>query len=184
MLTLFYKLFNWILFHYFIHLNFNYQAYDQKKETIMKKIVLGLVVLALSVFTVVDASAQREEGASNVLIAKEYKVKKFHTIDELNEMNKGALVTLYKERIEDLFSILPFAALTTQPGVTLDDLGIPSDSRNTQLLSKEATDADNLYKSVESIITGLVPYGDKKDIVWAILLYEDVIKRANVGNDL
>ena len=149
----------------------------------MKKIILGLA-LAVGLMIANNASAQTKPEATNVVIKKEYKVKKFHTIDELSDMPKGKLVNLYKERIEDIFSILPYASLTTQPGITLEDLGIPTTPTNTELLRKESTDSEALYLSVDKIISLLVPYSDTKDIVWSILLFEDVIKKLNVGNDL
>ena len=146
----------------------------------MKK---ALTLFGFLFLTLLSVNAQKEP-VTETLISKDIKVQKFHTIDDLNDMNKGALINLYVERVKVLSSILPFAALSTQPGVTYDDLGIPKTDQNISLLQKELIDANNLYASVEKMLNLLIPYSDKSDIVWAILFFEETIKKASLGNNL
>ena len=149
----------------------------------MKNLVVTFLCFCSFVLSTSLLSAQKEEP-NTVLITKEYKVKKFYTINELNDLGKGALVKLYVERVEDIMTVLPYASLTTESGTTYEDLGIPITPSNISLLEKEKVQSETLFASVLKMMNLLVPYADKKDIVWAILLFEDTIKKANVGNSL
>ena len=149
----------------------------------MKNLVVTFLCFCSFVLSTSVLNAQKEEP-NTVLITKEYKVKKFYTINELNDLSKGALVKLYVERVEDIMTVLPYASLTTESGTTYEDLGIPITPSNISLLEKEKVQSETLFASVLKMMNLLVPYADKKDIVWAILLFEDTIKKANVGNSL
>lgn len=119
--------------------------------------------------------AQKKKEAKSI-ISSNVAIKKYHNKDELDRMQKGELLVLYKERIESLVKLLPYIAFATKPGVTMSTLGIPNDSDNRKALEDqfEAT-ADFLKTNVE-FQNRILPYSDTNNLVAAILFYEETMK--------
>jgi hypothetical protein len=129
-----------------------------------------------------SASAQTNKVPTPI-IRPEVQLDKYHTIDELNQLNKGDLIQLYKKRFQVMGQLLPYIALTTKPGTTLKDLGIPDNSENKSLLEKEGKASAELDKSVQESLDAFIAYADKSNIVWAILFYEEIIRKILMGKD-
>ncbi|MCS6823393.1 MAG: hypothetical protein NZ529_03795 [Cytophagaceae bacterium] len=110
-------------------------------------------------------------------------LRKYHTIDELNNLGKGELINLYKERFRVLVYLLPYCALSSKPGITLKDLGIPENSENKTLLEKENKTGEEFDKAVNASLDNFIAYADRSNIIWAILFYEDTIRKVSLGKD-
>lgn len=117
------------------------------------------------------------------LVNPQANIQKYHTIDELNAKAKGELIALYKERFKVLTLLLPYSALSTRPGMTLKELGIPESSENKALLEKEGKTGDAFNESVNVSLDNFIAYADKTSIVWSILFFEDTIRKLAIGKD-
>lgn len=137
----------------------------------MKKIILLGLFLCLSNF----AEAQKTTKVVGI-IASGTAVKKFHEKGELESMTKGPLIDLYVERVRVLTGTFPYIALTTKQGVTLADVGVPT---NAETEKASVTYRENLTiftKATEDYQRAMMSYADKVNIIAAILYYEDTLK--------
>ena len=149
----------------------------------MKK---NLLVLALLSVTTLVFSQKKEKGKDAAVpltttltyVSADAKIEKFHTEEELKKLGKIELTTLYLERVKVLTEIIPFLALHTKPGATLKEIGIPETETNIKHMEKEVTNKKNYLSAVNETLDDIIPFADKINIIWSILLYEEIIKKA------
>lgn len=110
-------------------------------------------------------------------------ISKYHNLETLNNMSKGALLNLYTERIEVILNILPNIAFATKPGVTLGSLGIPVSKENIKHLDESHEATSNYIQSTLTFQRSLLPYSDTNDLKAAILFYEETLKSLHTYND-
>ncbi|TSE08154.1 MULTISPECIES: hypothetical protein [Aquimarina] len=142
----------------------------------MKK--LTTIVLLLLSITSINAQTKNQRS---VLYTPDKLVTRFHTIDELQELNKGALIQLYLERTKEIFIAIPYLSLTNTAGTTLSDLGIEESSENIKVVEKNIEIARRAFEYTENTVKKLVPYSDTSDIIWSILYFEEMIKKMRLG---
>jgi hypothetical protein len=142
----------------------------------MKAIFIFLLVCFMNLYS------QNNKG-NTPIVSPNATISKFHSIDELNTMGKGELIILYKERFKVLTYLLPYSALTTKPGATLKDLGIPENGENKSLIEKENKAAADLEKAVNISLENFIAYADKNNIIWSILFYEEMIRKLMIGKE-
>lgn len=138
----------------------------------MKKL---LILLALFTFTLTFSQT------SVSIIPTTSNVKKYHELQELENMNKGQLLILYTERIKTLVNILPYIALTTKPGVSVKDIGIPLE--NNKLIIKQQEKTKTFLEETIEFQKLVTPYADKNDLIKSIIYYEDMLKALNILNE-
>lgn len=137
----------------------------------MKK---NIILLSFSLFLVTSFGfAQKKEAKS--IISSKVRLK-YHTKENLERMNKGEMLTLYIERIENLVHILPYIAFATKPGVTMTTLGIPNDNDNRKALDDQFESAESFLATNREFQGRILPYSDKSDLIAAILFYEEIMK--------
>lgn len=150
----------------------------------MKK---NLLVFALLSSTTFCFAQKKEKGQKDAAIpvtttltyvSADAKIEKFHTEEELKKLGKIELTNLYLERVKILTEIIPFLALHTKPGATLKEIGIPETETNIKHMEKEVTNKKNYLAAVNETLDDIIPFADKVNIIWSILLYEDIIKKA------
>lgn len=141
----------------------------------MKKIIfLSLFML----FAVGNVNAQAKKPKS-IISTSGAALKKFHEKSELDGMQKGALLELYKERIKVLVNLLPYLALTNKPGMTMQDVGIPDTSENNKALDNQQTNVQTFVQATVDFQSLMVPYADKGNLVTSILYYENMLRELN-----
>ncbi len=116
-----------------------------------------------------------------ILFGNDKLVTQFHTIDELQELNKGKLIELYLERTREIFVVLPYLSLSNKPGTSLSDIGIKEDSDNLKIVEKNNEIADRAFEYTTNTIKELTPYSDTDKIIWTILYLEEMIKKMRLG---
>nr|WP_321235011.1 hypothetical protein [uncultured Psychroserpens sp.] len=126
--------------------------------------------------------AQKKNAPVNIISGK-VNISKYHSHDELNRMTKGELLTLYIERIEVIVNILPNIAFATKPGVTMGSLGIPETKENKKALEANREASVNYFDSTVEFQTSILPYSDTRDLIAAILFYEETLKSLHTYND-
>lgn len=137
---------------------------------------MRIIMLFLGVFAITTTSfAQKSKGPKSI-ISDKVGIRKYHVKTDLENMPKGDLLVLYKERIETLVNILPFIAFATKPGVTMASLGIPIDSDNTKALEDQFEATDEFLKVSNEFRKRILPYSDTKNLIAAILFYEETMK--------
>lgn len=134
----------------------------------MRKFYLCALVFFL--LTSVNVKAQ-EKVVINIRGISTYYDKK-----DLEGMTKGQLMPLYVERVKILFSIIQYFGVTKKSGVTFKDLGIPTSKENVKLLETEIENREGFLKNNEAFLNGILPYSDTRNIVEAILFYQEVLK--------
>jgi hypothetical protein len=144
---------------------------------------VSLILFCLTAFSAKILGQTKNKKEESSLIDPSITISSFYTIDELNAMGKAELIKLYKERFKVIINILPYNALTSRPGATLEELGIPQTSENKALLVEEEKNSEVFYKSFDASLNNFIAYADKSNIVWSILFFEDTIKRVSLGKD-
>lgn len=136
---------------------------------------MRIIMLFLGVFAITTSFAQKSKGPKSI-ISDKVGIRKYHVKTDLENMPKGDLLVLYKERIETLVNILPFIAFATKPGVTMASLGIPIDSDNTKALEDQFEATDEFLEVSNEFRKRILPYSDTKNLIAAILFYEETMK--------
>ncbi|WP_299219725.1 hypothetical protein [uncultured Aquimarina sp.] len=143
----------------------------------MKKII----TLLLITLTISSISGQTKK--KGVFFDNDKLINRFHTIDELQDLNKGALIELYLERAREIFVVLPYLSLNNKPGTSLSDVGIKEDSDKIKIVEKNNEIADRAFVYTTNTIKELVPYSDTDKIIWAVLYFEEMIKKMRLGKE-
>ncbi len=126
--------------------------------------------------------AQKKKKQQNI-ISEKVSIAKYHDKDELNQMQKGKLLSLYIERIEVIVKILPNIAFTTKPGVTIASLGIPNTKEHRKALEENIEASTNYFENTIEFQRKILPYSDKSNLVAAILFYEETLKSLHTYNE-
>lgn len=148
-------------------------AIVKPKTTDMK---LRVMLLCFSMFLVTSVLlAQKKKGPKSI-ISEKVAIKKYHVKSDLENMQKGELLVLYKERIESLIKTLPYIAFATKPGITMASLGIPIDNDNTKALDDQFDATDDFLETSNQFQGRILPYSDTKNLIAAILFYEETMK--------
>ncbi|TGD58632.1 hypothetical protein [Flavobacterium humi] len=146
----------------------------------MKKIIF------LSLFLIFAVGGNAEAQSKNKpksIISTGASMRKYHEKSELETMQKGALLELYIERIKVLINTLPYIALTTKPGVTMQDVGIPDNSENNKALDSQRENTTNFLNATVEFQRTMMPYSDKGNLISSILYYESMLKELNQLNE-
>lgn len=134
------------------------------------------MLLCFSAFLVTTSSfAQKKKGPKSI-ISDKVGIRKYHIKSDLENMPKGDLLILYKERIESLIKTLPYIAFATKPGVTMVSLGIPNDNENTKALDDQFEATEEFLDISNEFRKRILPYSDTKNLIAAILFYEETMK--------
>lgn len=141
----------------------------------MKKIIIVL----LTIISINSLNAQVKK--KGVFFDNSNLTNRFHTIDELRDLNKGELINLYIERTQEIFMVLPYLSITNKPGTSLSDVGIKEDASTLKIVEKNNEIAVRAFEYTTNTIKELVPYSDTDKIIWAILYFEEMIKKMRLG---
>ena len=140
----------------------------------MKLFYLGL--LSFFLLGSVEVVAQKNQKAAPQIIINVRGISKYHNLKELQDMTKGQLIPLYKERVKILYNVFPYIGVTPKPGVSFADLGIPASKENTAALDQEITNRGQFIENNDKFLDAILPYSDTSNIINAILFYEEVLK--------
>lgn len=137
-----------------------------------------------ALFLLFSVSIYAQKPVGQLPIINVRGVSKYSNLKDLEGMNKGELKSLYLERVKILINIMPYMAITSKPGVTLKDLGVPESVENVNALKKE-TDNRALYlTSNAEFLDTIMSYSDKSVIITAILFLEETMKKIHSGDEL
>lgn len=134
-----------------------------------------LTLLTLFLFATVAVSAQKTAAPKIVINIRG--IGTYSTLKDLQAMNKGDLITLYKERVKILINIIPYMGMTTKVGITLKDLGIPVSPENDKAMDKEVINRANYLLGLDEFLNTFIGYSDKSNLIYAIMFYEDELKK-------
>ncbi|WP_460218860.1 hypothetical protein [Psychroserpens sp. MEBiC05023] len=143
------------------------------KPTLLSVILLLMITIGY---------AQKKNAQVNIISGK-VNISKYHSHDDLNRMTKGELLNLYIERIEVIVNILPNIAFATKPGVTMSSLGIPETKENKKALEANKEASVEYFDSTVEFQKSILPYSDTRDLIAAILFYEETLKSLHTYND-
>lgn len=110
------------------------------------------------------------------IISGKVSISKYHDREDLDQLQKGQLLSLYRERIEVIVKILPNIAFATKPGVTMASLGIPDTKEHRKALGNQHEATSTYFDSTIEFQNKILPYSDKSNLIAAILFYEDTLK--------
>jgi hypothetical protein len=144
---------------------------------------LKITLLSLFLFLAIGNMNAQTKGKPKSLISIGAAIKKYHEKSELETMQKGQLLELYIERIKVLINTLPYIALTTKPGVTMQDVGIPDNSDNNKALDLQASNTMTFLNTTVEFQRTMMPYSDKGNLISSILYYESMLKELNQLNE-
>lgn len=137
---------------------------------------IKIILICFSLFLVTGLGFAQKKNAPKSIISDGVAIKKYHIKGELERMAKGELLVLYTERIESLVKLLPYIAFATKPGVTMSTLGIPNDSDNRKMLENQFEASDAFLEANREFQDVILPYSDTKNLISAILFYEETMK--------
>lgn len=134
-------------------------------------------------FFMISMSFAQKKGKDINIISGKVNISKYHSYEELNRMSKGELLALYTERIEVIVNILPNIAFATKPGVTMGSLGIPETKENVKALLANKEASAQYFDSTIAYQKLILPYSDTRDLIAAIIFYEETLKSLHTYND-
>ena len=143
------------------------------------KVKIILISFSFFLVTGIGFAQKKKESKKNEpksIISAKVAIKKYHSKEDLERMQKGELLTLYIERIESLVKTLPYIAFATKPGVTMSTLGIPNNSDNRKILDSQFEATDDYLAVTVNFQKTILPYSDTKNLISAILFYEETMK--------
>ncbi|WP_055437212.1 hypothetical protein [Lacinutrix algicola] len=140
-------------------------------------------LITLIFFMILSISFAQNKKKSLKLINGKVSISKYHSLDELNRFSKGDLLTLYIQRIEVIVNILPNIAFATKPNVTMASLGIPETKENIKALELNREASAEYFDSTVIFQRSILPYSDSRDLIAAILFYEETLKSLHTYND-
>ncbi|GGZ71147.1 hypothetical protein [Algibacter mikhailovii] len=145
---------------------------------------LKIFLLSFSLFLVAGIGfAQKKNKGPKSIISDKVTISKYHNKQDLERMQKGELIKLYEERNQVLTSTLPYIAFATKPGVTMTALGIPDNNDNTKALDEQFDNTDDYLENTLEFQRKFLPYGDTKNLIAAILFYEEIMKSLHQYNE-
>lgn len=143
-----------------------------------------IILLSFSLFLVAGLGfAQKKGKGPKSIISEKVTIKKYHNKEELERMQKGQLLALYTERNLVLTSTLPYIAFATKPGVTMSTLGIPDNNDNKKALENQFENTDTYLENTVEFQKEYLPYSDTRNLIAAILFYEDIMKSLHQYNE-
>ncbi len=137
---------------------------------------IRIIFLSICFLLISNVSFSQKSNETKSIISSKVAIKKYHDKYELENMQKGELLNLYIERIDILIKTLPYIAFARMPGVTMKDLGIPDTKDNDKALENQFDSTDSFLKSTIEFQEKMLPYSDKRNLVAAILFYEETMK--------
>ena len=137
---------------------------------------MKIILFSFSFFLAFGIGFAQKKNDAKSIISDKVSIKKYHNKEELDRMQKGELLVLYKERIESLVKLLPYIAFATKPGVTMTTLGIPNNNDNRKALEDQFEATDDFLESTIEFQNRILPYSDTSNLVSAILFYEETMK--------
>ena len=140
-----------------------------------------LKIIALFMFIGFGAFAQKTPPNAARVILDTKGVGEYHTIKELEILQKGVLTDLYVERVKIITNVFPYIGLTTKPGVTLKDVGIEETEEIVKKFDDEKLSKVNYLSGNSAYMKKMLQYADKGDIIKAIVFFEDVLKKLSKG---
>jgi hypothetical protein len=126
---------------------------------------------------------QKKKKDEVSIIEGKVNISKYHNHEQLNKLSKGELLKLYSERIQVIVNILPNIAFATKPGITMASLGIPETKDNKKALEANREASVEYFESTIEFQSKILPYSDTRDLIAAILFYEDTLKSLHTYND-
>lgn len=144
---------------------------------------IRIIYLCMCFLLISNVGFSQKKTESKSIISTKISIKKYHDKGELENMQKGELLSLYIERIEILTKTLPYIAFARMPGVTMADLGIPETNDNNKALDNQFDATDSYLKSTIEFQEKMLPYSDKRNLVAAILFYEESMKSLYIYNE-
>lgn len=145
--------------------------------------ILFIIMISFSFAQTATVTKTKKKKAPITMISGKVFIKKYHSYEELNEMPKGELLTLYSERIKVIVNILPNIAFATKPDVTMASLGIPETKENKKALEANREASVEFFDSTIEFQKKILPYSDTRDLIAAILFYEETLKSLHTYND-
>ena len=134
-------------------------------------------------FMIANISFAQKKKAPISMITGKTSIAKYHSYEKLNKMSKGELLALYTERIQVIVNILPNIAFATKPGVTMESLGIPETKENIKALEANREASVEYFDSTVEFQKKILPYSDTRDLIAAIMFYEETLKSLHTYND-
>ena len=135
-----------------------------------------LTLLTICLIFITSFSFAQKKNEAQSIIKNKVNIKKYHTHEELDNMQKGELINLYMERIQVLSGTIPYIAFATKPGVTMSSLGIPNSGENRKTLENQEENTDDYLENTLDFQRKLLPYSDTKKIAKAVFFYEEIMK--------
>lgn len=137
---------------------------------------IRIILISFSFFLVTGIGFAQKNKVAKSIISEKVSIKKYHTKEDLDRMQKGQLLDLYVERIESLVKLLPYIAFATKPGVTMTTLGIPNDKDNRTALDEQFEATESFLETNNEFQRRILPYSDTSNLIAAILFYEETMK--------
>lgn len=145
-----------------------------------------VIFFLITSFSIAQTTAKKEvikRSNSLQMVSGKTFIKKYHTYDELKQLSKGELLSLYSERIKVIVNILPNIAFATKPNVTMESIGIPQTKENKKALLANREASREYFESTIEFQKKILPYSDTRDLIAAISFYEETLKSLHTYNE-
>lgn len=147
----------------------------------MNRISIVTLLLMIGFSVVGYGQDKKSSGAQASFIAPTATLSKIYTKEELEKMIKLDLRNIYIDCYVVATEIVPYLSLHTKPGATMKEMGIPETKENMEHLNNSVKAKAAYIEAVKKTLDDVIPYSDTKNIIWAILFFQDTIVKAQEG---
>lgn len=137
----------------------------------MKKALIIFFLL----FSVSLVWGQEDSPKKRSVISRKTSVNMYHNEHDLSKMKKSSLQSLYIRRILAVYEELPFLALNSFTGATVDDLGIPPTKENTKKLAKHLKLKRKYFKTFKKHLKEYLGYAEREYLIENIIFLEKML---------
>lgn len=137
----------------------------------MKKVLIIFLLL----FSVSLVWGQQDSPKKRSVISKRASVNMYHNEHDLSNMKKSSLKSLYVRRVLAIYEELPFLALNSFNGATVDDLGIPPTKENAKKLAKHLKLKRKYFKTFKAHLKEYLGYAERDYLIENIIFLEKML---------
>lgn len=149
----------------------------------MKRISVVTLLMLLGLSFGAHAQDKKPSSSAPSFVAPTATLSKIYTKEELEKLGKLELRNIYIECFVIASEIMPYLSLHTKPGATLKEMGIPETKENLDHLQNAVKAKKAYIDAVKKTLDDVIPYSDTKNIIWGILFFQDIIKKAQDGGE-
>lgn len=108
--------------------------------------------------------------------------KDHYTVGDLDKLGKLELSMIYSNKVQQLNRLIAFIPFSQKDdNISLQNMQVPTNSSNEGMIDKLEKGIIAYNDLSNSVLTQMVPYADKDQVIKAILFMQETVERIQTG---